>query len=89
MSRASPPERSAAACGPGFQEHRNCDFSLNCGSDRPRAVRPAIASPISCQASPRDPASPPGAAPPLTHDEERPSVLSTAPGRESTWRHLV
>jgi len=49
---------------------------------------PAIASPTSCQASPRDPASPPGAASSLTRDE-RPSVLSTAPGRESTWRHLI
>ena len=37
-----PPERSAAACGSGFQGHRNCDFSS--GRDHVQCA-PTIASP--------------------------------------------
>ena len=78
MSPAEPrrPSREVGrARRPGFQEHRNCDFSLNI--DRPRAVRPAIAIARGCQAPSEAPPSPrrPGGSPAAYAG--RPSVLST------------
>lgn len=81
--RAGPPELSGEVgprpCGAGLFQLLVSVLGAACSECHVQFIS-ATASPISCQASPRDPASAPGAASPLTHDE-RPSVRFT--GRQA------